>query len=200
MNRIAREECSPAGLLIVISGPSGVGKGTICREYMKKYSDIGYSVSATTRKPRPQEVHGRDYFFLSNEEFLDLVERDALLEWAQVYDNYYGTPVAYVEELLRQGRDCILEIDIQGARQVREKKPDALYIFIMPPSKEELIRRITLRGTENRAEIEKRMSKVDYEMAQSPNYDYVVINDSVFEAVEKIREIIVARRCKTNKK
>ncbi len=199
MNRLSNRDCPPKGLLIVISGPSGVGKGTISRELMKKYSDITYSVSATTRKPRPGEVHGQDYFFINTEEFLDLVAQDALLEWARVYENFYGTPVGFVEGLLNNGQDCILEIDIQGAMQVKGKKPDAVYIFIMPPSKEELIRRITLRGTENQAEIEKRMGQVDHEMAQSSNYDYVVVNDDITTAVKKIRDIIIAERYRSKK-
>ena len=200
MNRLSNKDCPPKGLLVVISGPSGVGKGTICRELMSKYSDISYSVSATTRKPRPGEVHGKDYFFYDTEGFLELIAKDALLEWAKVYDNYYGTPVAFVEELLRQGQDCILEIDIQGAMQVKGKKPEAVYIFIMPPSKEELIRRITLRGTENQAEIEKRMGQVDHEMDLSSSYDYVVVNDDVMSAVVRIRDIITAERLKVKNK
>lgn len=184
------------GILIVISGPSGVGKGTICREILRKYDDVEYSISATTRKPRSGERQGKEYFFYSVGEFLKLVEQEELLEWAKVYDNYYGTPKAYVEEIISKGKDCILEIDIQGAFQVKEKMPQGLFVFIMPPSREELIRRITSRGTENMEEIAKRMGKVDHELAYVRDYDYMVINDELTKAVDTIRAIITAERCR----
>lgn len=184
------------GLLIVISGPSGVGKGTICKQLLAKYQDIDYSISATTRKPRAGEKHGREYFFYSQEEFLKLIREDSLLEWAKVYDNYYGTPKKYVEDVLAQGKDCILEIDIQGAQQIKRKMPEGVFIFIAPPSKEELIRRINCRGTETPEEIRKRMGQVEKELDCIDDYDYIVINDNVDTAALNVRAIILAERCR----
>lgn len=187
------------GNLVIISGPSGVGKGTICRALLAKYGDIELSISATTRKARVGERDGQEYFFYPREKFLDLVQKEAFLEWAQVFDNYYGTPCTYVQEVLAQGKDCILEIDVQGAMQVKQKRPDGVFVFLVPPSQEELIRRITCRGTENTAEIQKRMNKVAEEMTSLKEYDYVVVNDSVEEATAKIRAILVAERCRVSR-
>lgn len=182
------------GNLFVISGPSGVGKGTICKELMKQYSDLVFSVSATTRKARPGEAHGREYYFYSTDEFVEMVKADAFLEYAKVYENFYGTPRSFVERIIKEGKDCILEIDVQGALQVKRKKPEGIFIFIVPPSRDELIRRITCRGTEDQAEINKRMNKVDGELAQIKHYDYMVVNDDLHKAVENIRSIITAER------
>lgn len=190
---------SRKGILVVISGPSGVGKGTICRELFKRYGDIEYSVSATTRQPRTGETHGKEYFYYSKDEFLKLIQEGKLLEWAKVYDNYYGTPITYVEEIINQGKDCILEIDVQGALKVKHKKPDGIFIFILPPSKEELIRRITCRGTENNDEICKRMKQVDEELTHLQDYHYIVLNDDLSRAVETVRAIIVAERCRVDR-
>lgn len=186
------------GFLFIVSGPSGVGKGTIRQELLGRYGDLDYSVSATTRKPRPGEVHGKDYFFVSQEEFQELLRNDALLEWAKVYDHFYGTPEQYVENLLAAGKDCILEIDVQGALQVKRKKPESILIFIAPPSKEELVRRITCRGTESRDEIEKRMKKVEGETQHLCEYNYRVVNEDLETAVESIRSIIIAERCRVD--
>lgn len=183
------------GILIVLSGPSGAGKGTICKRLLEE-TDIQYSISATTRKPRPGEQHGREYFFITKEEFENMIEENGFLEWARVYDNYYGTPKKFVEDTLEQGKDCILEIDPQGAQKVRENKPDGVLIFIAPPSMQELENRITNRGTEDITEINKRLSCAREEMLCMYNYDYVVINDQVEKAVEKIRAIIIAEKCK----
>lgn len=188
------------GLLLVVSGPSAVGKGTICRHLLDNYGEkLVYSVSATTRPARPGEINGKDYFFKAKEEFLKCIENDAFLEWAKVYDNYYGTPQDFVERVLNGGNDCILEIDIQGAQQVKSKRPDCVSIFIMPPSKEELIRRIINRGTEDSKEIEKRMGKVDEELSHVQDYNYVVVNDNIEAAAEKIMAIITAEKCKVKK-
>ena len=187
------------GILVVISGPSGVGKGTICRELFQHYGDIQYSVSATTRQPRAGETHGKEYFFYSKDEFQHLMQEGELLEWAKVYDNYYGTPRKYVEEIINQGKDCILEIDVQGALQVKHKKPDGIFIFILPPSKEELIRRITCRGTEKPDEIDKRMKQVDEELSHLQDYDYMVLNEDLSRAVETVRAIIIAERCRVDR-
>jgi guanylate kinase len=182
------------GILIVLSGPSGAGKGTICKKLLKE-TNIQYSISATTRKARPGEEDGRDYFFISKEEFENKLQENGFLEWAQVYDNYYGTPKQFVEEVLAQGKDCILEIDPQGAKKVKEENPDCVLIFIAPPSMEELETRITNRGTENLSEITKRLSCAREEMLSMQNYDYVVVNDQVSEAVKKIQAILIAEKC-----
>lgn len=182
------------GILIVLSGPSGAGKGTVCKRLLME-TDIQYSISATTRKPRPGEKDGREYFFITKEEFENKIEKGGLLEWAKVYDNYYGTPKKFVEEMLAQGRDCILEIDPQGAQKVRAAKPDGVLVFIAPPSMHELKNRITNRGTENPSEINKRLSCANQEMLCMRNYDYVVINDTIEEAVKKIKAILIAEKC-----
>lgn len=187
------------GNLLIISGPSGVGKGTVCRSLIKKYADLQLSISATTRKARPGEINGREYFFYAQEEFLELVEKEAFLEWAKVFDNFYGTPLDYVMKVLKQGKDCLLEIDVQGAMQVKKKWAEGIFVFLVPPSKEELVRRITCRGTECREEIQKRMNQVEKEMEYINEYDYVVVNDDVDEAVEKTRAIITAERCRISR-
>src|SRR5690554_6881897 len=182
------------GILIVLSGPSGAGKGTICKSLLAE-TNIQYSISATTRNPRPTEMDGRDYFFITKEDFENKIKENGFLEWARVYDNYYGTPKKFVEETLAEGKDCILEIDPQGAQKVRSNKPDGVLIFIAPPSMQELENRITNRGTENLSEITKRLSSAKEEMLCMYNYDYVVINDQVENAVEKIKAIIIAEKC-----
>ena len=187
------------GNLIIISGPSGVGKGTVCRALLEKYPDVSLSISATTRKARAGEQDGSEYFFYKQEEFLSSIEKNAFLEWAKVFDNYYGTPLTYVENILQHGQDCLLEIDVQGAMQVKSQWPTGVFIFIVPPSREELVRRISCRGTESEAEIQKRLNRAEDEMAHLKSYDYVVINDLIEEATEKIRAIIVAERCRTSR-
>lgn len=183
------------GILIVLSGPSGTGKGTICQA-LRAATDIRYSISATTRKPRTGEVHGREYFFLDKTEFEALLAQDGLLEWAQVYDNYYGTPRKFVEDALNDGLDCILEIDPQGALLVRKSMPEAVLVFVAPPSLAELKKRITGRGTETIEEIDKRMSCAAAEIGSMDKYDYVIINDEVSEAVKKMQAIILAEKCR----
>lgn len=186
------------GILIVLSGPSGAGKGTICKELLKE-ADIQYSISATTRSPRAGEKDGREYSFITKKEFENKIKEDGFLEWAQVYDNYYGTPRKFVEDILAEGKDCILEIDPQGAQKVRTKKPDSVLVFIAPPSLEELKNRITNRGTENLTEINKRLSCAQNEMLCMQNYDYVVTNDQVELAVKKIKAILVAEKCRVQR-
>ncbi|MDX9873126.1 MAG: guanylate kinase [Clostridia bacterium] len=199
MSAIADQYRKKTGNLFVVSGPSAVGKGTICRELLKRYADIVYSVSATTRKAREGEVNGKDYFFYEEAEFLRRVGEDLFLEWARVYENYYGTPREFVEEITASSKDCLLEIDVQGAMQVKAQKPDGIFIFIVPPSKEELIRRINCRGTEGQEEIARRMQKADEELALLPQYDYMVVNDDLCKAVELILSIIQAERARVEK-
>lgn len=185
-----------SGNLIVISGPSGAGKGTVCRALLAQNENLVLSVSATTRQPRPNEKEGLAYFFYTQEEFLEVVEKKAFLEWARIFDHYYGTPLVYVQEVLKQGQDCLLEIDVQGALQVKAKWPDAVFIFLLPPSYELLVQRITLRGTENEKEVEKRLKRAQIEMGYLREYDYLVINDCLLKAVEQIQAILLAERCR----
>jgi len=189
------------GVLLVLSGPSGTGKGTVCKVVRDSMGErLAYSISATTRKPRVGEEHGREYFFFSKEEFEALRDQNGFLEWAQVYDNYYGTPRAFVEEVLASGRDCILEIDPQGALQVRKATDEAVLVFIAPPSLEELRARLTGRGTEAPEEVEKRLSCAEAELAYSNQYDYLIVNDEVEKAAEKMKAILMAERCRINRK
>ncbi|KUP07057.1 guanylate kinase [Bacillus coahuilensis m2-6] len=185
------------GLLIVLSGPSGVGKGTVRKEiFSQDDTKFEYSISMTTRKPREGEVHGMDYFFHSREEFEQLIEEEKLLEYAEYVGNYYGTPVDYVRQTMDEGKDVFLEIEVEGARQVREKFPEALFIFLAPPSLSELENRIIGRGTETKELIENRMKEARKELIMMDLYDYVVENDHVESAVQKIKSIVVAEHCK----
>ncbi|MFC2286725.1 MAG: guanylate kinase [Selenomonas sp.] len=181
------------GLLVVVSGPSGAGKGTICQALLEK-TTLAYSVSATTRKPRAGEVDGESYYFLSVEAFEEMIEKDELLEWAKVYDNYYGTPLKKVEEKLTAGEDILLEIDTQGAMKVREKFPEGVYIFILPPSLTELERRIRGRDTETEDVLQKRLAAAIGEIEAGKCYKYVVTNDEVDSAVESVCAILAAER------
>lgn len=181
------------GLLVVVSGPSGAGKGTICQALLEK-TTLAYSVSATTRKPRAGEVDGESYYFLSVEAFEKMIEKDELLEWAKVYDNYYGTPLKKVEEKLAAGEDILLEIDTQGAMKVREKFPEGVYIFILPPSLTELERRIRGRDTETEDVLQKRLAAAIGEIEAGKCYKYVVTNDEVDGAVESVCAILAAER------
>ena len=181
------------GLLVVVSGPSGAGKGTICQALLEK-TPLAYSVSATTRKPRAGEVDGVNYHFLSVEAFEEMIEKDGLLEWAKVYDNYYGTPLKKVEEKLAAGEDILLEIDTQGAMKVREKFPEGVYIFILPPSLAELERRIRGRDTETEDVLQKRLAAAIDEIEAGKCYKYVVTNDEVDGAVDSVCAILAAER------
>ncbi|KIL73511.1 guanylate kinase [Bacillus badius] len=185
------------GLLIVLSGPSGVGKGTVRKEIFSQPDvKFEYSISMTTRAPRTGEVDGIDYFFKSREEFEQLIAEGKLLEYAEFVGNYYGTPVDYVRETLDAGRDIFLEIEVQGAQQVREKFPEGLFIFLAPPSLSELHSRILTRGTESDEVIKGRMEKARKEIEMMNLYDYVVENDEVEKACSRIQSIIVAEHCR----
>ncbi len=177
------------GILVVISGFSGAGKGTIMKELVKRY-DYHLSISATTRKARTGEVHGKDYYFHTREEFQQMIEQSELIEWAEYVGNYYGTPKKYVQQQLEAGRDVLLEIEMQGGMQVKEKFPDALLIFISPPSAKALKERLTGRGTETPQEIEKRLLRAVEEVQYMKDYDYIVVNDNLEEAVDKVNHLI----------
>lgn len=185
------------GLLIVLSGPSGVGKGTVRKAiFSQPETEFEYSISMTTRKPREGEVNGVDYFFKSRQEFEDLIEQDRLLEYAEFVGNYYGTPVDYVRETLDSGKDVFLEIEVKGARQVREKFPEGLFIFLMPPSLHELKNRIVTRGTETDDLITNRLLSAREEIEMMDLYDYIVENDQVDHASERIIAIVKAEHCR----
>lgn len=178
------------GILVVVSGFSGAGKGTLMKRLMEKYDNYALSISATTRAPRQGEEHGREYFFHTKQEFEELILQDALIEYAQYVENYYGTPKAYVEKQLNAGKDVILEIEIQGALKVKEKFPDTLLLFVTPPSAEELRRRLINRGTESMEVIESRLRRASEEAKGMPEYDYILINDEIEACVDKMHEII----------
>ena len=185
------------GVLLIVSGLSGAGKGTICKRLMEKYPDFELSISATTRDPRPGEIHGREYFFISKEEFEERIAKDRLLEFARYVDNYYGTPKEWVEEQLSSGKNVILEIELQGAFQVREKIPGAVLIFIMPPSMEELERRLRGRGSETEEQIQKRLARAQEEMEFIDQYDYVIVNEEVEKSVDMLYDIVRCEKQKT---
>ena len=178
------------GILVVVSGFSGAGKGTLMKRLMEKYDNYALSVSATTRAPRPGEEHGREYFFHTKKEFEELILEDALIEYAQYVDNYYGTPEAYVEKQLNMGKDVILEIEIQGALKVKKKMPNTLLLFVTPPNAEELKRRLVNRGTESLEVIESRLSRASEEAKGMSEYDYILINDVIEDCVDNMHNII----------
>lgn len=178
------------GKLYVISGPSGVGKGTLVSKLVEARDDVVISVSATTRSPRPGEVDGVNYFFLTPDRFQELIDQDGLIEWASYAGNYYGTPRSFVEEQLDAGRNVILEIEVQGAFQVKEKMPDSTLIFIEPPSMEELERRIVGRGTETPEVIASRMQVARLEMDRKMEYDIAIMNDDIDSALQRLSDRI----------
>lgn len=185
------------GLLIVVTGPSAVGKGTICRALLQEVPDIRFSVSCTTRKARPGETHGVEYFFVTHEEFRRKIERGELLEYAEVYGNYYGTPREYVEQVTEAGHDIILDIDMVGARAVREKYPGAVSVFVIPPSMEALRQRIIGRGTESEEAVQRRLAEAPRWIEEGLTYDYVIVNDSLDGAVAHLKAILQAEKSRT---
>ncbi len=180
------------GIIIVVSGFSGAGKGTLMKALMAKYDNYALSVSATTRNPRPGEVNGREYFFVSNEEFEKLIKENGLIEHAGYVDHYYGTPRKFVEDKLSQRIDVILEIEIQGALQIKEQYPDAVLLFVMPPSAAELEKRLRGRGTETEEVILQRLKRAREESVGIEKYDYLVINDDLEQCTERLHNIIEA--------
>ncbi len=176
--------------LIIITGPSGVGKGTVIKELLDKDKDIWLSVSATTRSPRKGEKNGENYFFISDKKFKEMIDKKEFLEWAQFAGNYYGTPLSTVNEQIEMGFIVLLEIEVEGAKQIKEKFPEALSIFLLPPSKEELEKRIRNRATEKEDAINKRLSRANFEIASSDKFDFVLTNHDVNETVKGVFKII----------
>lgn len=178
------------GVLVVVSGFSGAGKGTVMKRLLERYDNYALSISVTTRNPRPGEEEGREYFFRSREEFEKLIQEDELIEYAQYVENYYGTPRSYVEQQLLAGKDVILEIEIQGAMKVKQKIPEALLVFVTPPSVKELQRRLSGRGTETPEVIAERLSRAGEEAEGMFEYDYLLVNDDIEECVRTLHEVI----------
>lgn len=184
------------GVLIVFSGPSGSGKGTVLGEYFKSHPEAAFSVSATTRAPRPGEVDGVNYHFVTRQRFEEMLASGEILEHTQYNGNYYGSPAGPIRAELEKGRDVVLEIEVDGAMQVREKFPEAVLIFVLPPSFGELERRLTGRGTEDAEKVRSRLARGREEFAAAKEFDYLVINDTVDRAVAEIRAIMLAEHCR----
>ena len=188
------------GKAFIISGPSGVGKSTVLKALVEGRNDLYFSVSATTRDPRPGEVNGQHYHFISPEQFMQWINEDAFLEYAQYVGNFYGTPMRYVDEAMDAGKDVILDIEVQGAMQVIAKRPDTIRIFIAPPDWDELERRLTMRGTDTPEKIQQRLLRAKVEMKTAMDYDYFVINSTVENAVTELRAIILAEHCRIDQR
>jgi guanylate kinase len=184
------------GILIVLSGPSGVGKGTVCKSLRQCAPELVYSVSATTRAPRQGEVDGVNYFFKTKEQFQKMIQENQMLEWAEYVGNYYGTPRKFVEETLNAGKDIILEIEVQGALKVKHTFPEGVFVFLLPPSMDELKSRIVGRGTDSQESIRNRMSVAVDEIRLMEQYEYAIVNDHVEHACSSIQSIIVAEHCR----
>lgn len=186
------EKHKEKGILVVVSGFSGAGKGTIMKNLTRKYDNYALSISATTRAPRPGEEEGKSYFFVSKDRFEEMIDRDELVEYAKYVDNYYGTPRKFVEDCLNEGKDVILEIEIQGALKIKKKFPDSLLIFMAPPSAEELRARLIGRNTEDEATVNKRLSRAIVEAEGVEAYDYILVNADIDTCTEKLHNLIRA--------
>lgn len=197
MREERNQRMSDKGLLVVISGFSGVGKGTLMKELISKYDNYALSVSATTRAPRNGEENGREYYFKTKEEFEEMIEKDELLEHACYVGNYYGTPKQYVEDMKEKGKDVILEIEVQGAKKIKEKVPDAVTVFVVPPSAEELKNRLVGRGTETEDVINARLARAYEESFTMEDYDYILVNDDLQESVQSMHNLIQSMHCNT---
>ena len=187
------------GVLTVVSGFSGAGQGTVMKRLIQKYDDYALSISVTTRNPREGERDGIEYFFKTKEEVEAMIENDEFLEYARYVDNYYGTPRFYVEEMLAKGKNVILEIEIQGAMQIKAKNPEAVLVFVTPPSFEELRNRLVGRGTETADVIESRLRRASEEAEGMPSYDYILVNDQVEDCVDRLHQIILSERAKAQR-
>jgi len=188
-----------AGVLYVISGPSGVGKTSIIEGVMKRVNNLVFSVSCTTRPKRPGEIEGRDYFFVDEETFIRMMKEDEFLEWAIVHGYYYGTPRKFVEEQLRSNVNVLLDIDVQGAMTVMKKVKDAVFIFVAPPSFDELKKRLLKRGTERQEDMIKRLEDAKKELEQIPKFQYLIVNVDLQESIDQLTSIIVAEQLKVNR-
>lgn len=182
---------SSLGRLVVLTGPSGVGKGTLIQALLQRHPELRLSVSATTRSPRPGEVHGKNYYFLTPEEFKQLVDQDALLEWAEFAGNCYGTPRAPVVAHVQQGHMVILEIELEGARQVRQSFPGALQVFIMPPSIDALAKRLHSRDQDSKADIQRRLQRAEAEIQAASEFDVQIVNDDFQKALTQLEEVLI---------
>ena len=187
------------GVLTVVSGFSGAGKGTVMKRLLEKYENYALSISVTTRQPREGERDGIEYFFRTREEVEAMIENDEFLEYARYVDNYYGTPRFYVEEMLAKGKNVILEIEIQGAMQIKAKNPEAVLVFVTPPSFEELRNRLVGRGTETADVIESRLRRASEEAEGMSSYDYILVNDQVEDCVDRLHQIILSERAKAQR-
>ncbi len=191
---MSQTNVTPQGILLVVSGPSGAGKGTICQMLRDQLPDLGYSISVTTRQPRVGEVDGKSYFFKTVPQVKEMIANGEFLEYAEVYGNYYGTPKQYVMDQLNKGQDVLLEIDIQGALQVKKAFPEGVFVFIVPPSLDELSARIYKRGTDSVDVIERRMASAASELTYAQEYDYIIVNDIAEKAADKVLTIMEAER------
>ncbi len=190
---------SEKGLLIVISGPSGAGKGSICDKFIKDNPNIALSISATTRLPRKGEKEGLNYYYKSRKEFENMIENSELLEWACFCGNYYGTPKEYVDRLLKQGKDVVLEIEVQGALKVKEQYPEGVYVFVLPPSIQELKKRIINRATESEESIKRRLKTAQLEFVHIERYNYIIVNEQLDKAVITLEAIVKAEKSKVER-
>lgn len=188
----------PKGFLVILSAPSGTGKSTICKKLLARRKDLRYSISCTTRQPRPGERHGKHYFFLTKEEFKKKIQRNEFLEWAVVHDEYYGTPREYIDKTLKEGTSILLAIDVQGAASIRRKMPESVLIFLVPPSIESLRERLAARRDASES-VAKRLANSKSELNEFKKYDYLVVNDDLEKAVEQVEAILVAESLKTSR-